>query len=111
MDNSAWIAFGGLLFLVFCQTAAVAYWIGGLSARAKSNTYRIDKLEARDATTDGNDKDMIREVATLGQKVVALEDAVRRLSTLVDGANRQLSSLVTRRRGAAPPMSDTLSDE
>lgn len=106
MDANAWIAFAALLGVLFVQTAAISFWMGGQSARNRSNSHRIDALEKAEKEEGTSYVALIREVATLTEKVSSLTDQVRHMDDLLRGANRQLASLVTRRKGAVPPLSD-----
>lgn len=106
MDANAWVAFSGVLVLLFIQTAGVAFWMGSLSGRSKSNSARIEALERSEKEESTSYVALIREVATLTEKVSSLTDQVRHMDDLLRGANRQLASLVTRRKGAVPPLGD-----
>lgn len=110
MGAQAWIAFAALLVVIFVQTATIAYWMGGQSARNKSNSARIEILEkVRDGDAERHIA-LIRELSTLAAQVGHVVQQVKALERLMEGANRALSSLVTRRKGVIPPMGDTQTD-
>jgi hypothetical protein len=98
---ATWIAFGSLLALLFVQTASIAYFLGTLSSRARSNTDRIDKLE---------NSEFLERMAKMETEMSHLRSDVQKIDRHVEGANRQLAALASRRRGAVPPL-DTIGDE
>lgn len=111
MSAEAWIAFGGLLVMLFVQTAVMAFWAGNLSARAKSNTHRIGVLEDSAAKDDDRERDGIREMANCATKISELKDQVGKLERTVTGLSRQVAALASRRRGATVPLGDTMTDD
>lgn|SRR5665213_2415891 len=110
MDAQAWIAFAGVMVLLFIQTAAIAYWMGGQASKSRSNSARIEVLEDAKDHHGERSMEVVATLATLTEKVSNLTDQVRHMDALLLSANRQLSSLVTRRKGVVPPMADTLTD-
>lgn len=106
MDAQAWVAFAALLVVLLVQTAAISFWMGGQSARNRSNSHRIDALEKFKDDDNGKSMEIVSKLATLAEKVSNLTDQVQKLERLMEGANRQLSSLTTRRKGVVGALGD-----
>ena len=108
----------GLISLAFAgalQLAGFSYFLGVLSQRVKSNTARIKELEEGERGDGAGRTDLLVRLAQL-EKVVELSNqqttaSIAVVQREVHGLARQVAALTTQRRGALPPMADTLSND
>jgi hypothetical protein len=59
MDASAWIAFGGLLFIVVAQLVTLAFVLGGLFNRVKVSETKVATLESKPSTDCKSELDLL----------------------------------------------------
>lgn len=96
------------------QLAGFSFLLGGLFQRMKSAEARLRELE-KDEKGDGAGRtDLLVRVAqletTVGLTTKQLTEAVAAVQREMHGLARQVAALTTQRRGARPPMADTLGD-
>lgn len=108
----------GIISLAFAgavQLAAIAFLLGGLFQRVRSLESRTRELESGGNSDGARRTDLLVRLGRLEKEVEMsgkqTADAIGSLQNVVNGLSRQVASLTTRRRGAVPPMADTLSDE
>ncbi|HTK34536.1 MAG TPA: hypothetical protein VL358_04510 [Caulobacteraceae bacterium] len=110
--------FLGLLSLAFAvavQLAGISFLLGGLFQRMRSAEARIRELENVERAGDGGRTDLLVRLGQL-ETVVELSnkqttESVGGVQRELRGLSRQVASLTTRRRGAVPPMGDTMSED